>query len=416
MSTEQTTTTTRTKQLRIPSYIRNPENDDDIVEIINEGNRLQLQNAADIKANLSKWIQFYNYLTNDLYGPFRGYTNINVDQNRKAKWAQHKIYEITKLITKAIPDSKPKAALSVKESLAKHFYYTFATAMEGYEELKRLQKAEKKRARENDAEMANLLSQTETDDLCFQYGSAREQLRTFSRQVGNTAMGAGGAAPTIVSPTKRARHYHSDEDEGTSSTSSGDEQGSNSFVEDCSTPTTQATVQDQASTRGRGSSRVHAAVIDIDNNHVTDNLNPRRMTMNERRMTNPMIHDAMRYQQQHPNATLLAHHNGPVLRQRGAAAQGTVDRRNRDLISYIDGSTTRVNQLMNGIEVARRNRESSTNNRMQEIMNLCNLSAQHANILGEDRTATANAYARNIFDDVINSINQRHNSGEGNNN
>ena len=71
---------------------------------------------------------------------------------------------------------------------------------------------------------------------------------------------------------------------------------------------------------------------------------------------------------------------------------------------------------MNGIEVARRNRESSTNSRMQEIVNLCNLSAQHANVLGEERTAMATTYARTIFDDVINSINQRNNAGgDGNN-
>ena len=199
MSTKQTATIT--KQLRILPYIRNSENDDDIVEIINEANRLQLHSRVDTRgpANSSKWIEFYNYLTHDLYGPFRGYTNTNsIEHSRKAKWAQKKIYEITKLITKEIPNSKPAAALSVKESLAKSFYYIIGPAMEEYEETKRSQKAEKKRAREKDAEMATLLSQTETDDLCFEYQSAREQLRAFSRQVGKNARGAG--VPTIVSP------------------------------------------------------------------------------------------------------------------------------------------------------------------------------------------------------------------------
>ena len=65
-------------QLRIKTYVTDPTNSEDILEILNEANLKKITTFHNTRANSNKlvWQQFYGYLVHSIHGPLKGYDNI----------------------------------------------------------------------------------------------------------------------------------------------------------------------------------------------------------------------------------------------------------------------------------------------------------------------------------------------------
>ena len=120
------------------------------------------------------------------------------------------------------------------------------------------------------------------------------------------------------------------------------------------------------------------------------------------------LHNEMRNEQQDPDATLLAHHAGAVNRVRGEVQHGTVHRRNRDMVGYVDTNTSHVNEVFN---VINRNRQGM--NRIHtsghDIQTLITLSMQNG-VLGDEMSNSLKNLAQEMTSDLISQITTNRNN------